>query len=1472
MVNHADSIKSLQDTATRHDQVLTSLQNHVEEQKLANAKTQQDFQEVMRRLAEISLQLGRTTHSEPAIGEPAMNRGKAKMKTETDDDFPFPPKPVFVELPLFTGQDPEEWVASAQDFFDFYGTEDHHRVTMASFRMDGVAKKWFRWMQRRRQLAGWNHLVEAIRKRFAVTEIESPEGQLTKLTQTATVEEYQTRFEDMVLRTTNLPEEFLTQCFISGLRSEIKGEVLGQRPTSMNEAMALARFHEARFNENKKLWGRATGSKPSPLLPTPPTLSVSPRGMPGRPPQRNQPSRTPTRAIYNQGGFRPLKLKPDARKGGEGRLDSQEEDLSGEEEGLVESGRREQSLVSFNALAGCYAPNTLRVKGEIQGRTVRILIDGGSTHNFVQSRVAKHLGLPVVAAPNFRVLVGNGEKLRNEGCVRDLKVKVQNTELITDFYVLPLEGTEMVLGVAWMATLGPVTMDFSQLTFEFRQNNTPHRWQGETDAGPQLVQLQSIRRMGEIGAVAEMYHLQMEQIASPTLGVEQEEMQKLLDEFKMVFEATNGLPPERKSDHSIHLFPTSKPVNVRPYRYPHFQKGEIERQVQCMLDGQLIQRSSSPFSSPVLLVKKKDGSWRFCVDYRALNAITIKDKYPIPTVDELFDELGASQFFSKLDLLAGYHQIRVRAEDVHKTAFRTHEGHYEFRVMPFGLTNAPSTFQSTMNDIFRPYLRKFVLIFLDDILIFSRDWFDHLTHVRMVLEVLRDHGFVAKRAKCLFGQRTVEYLGHIVSREGLAVDPSKVEAIQLWPEPTTTKEVRGFLGLAGYYRKFIQGFATLASPLTDLLRKGEAFEWTDQAREAFHSLKGKLCSAPVLGLPDFTKDFVVETDASGVGIGAVLTQGDRPIAYYSQKLSPRMQGASTYHREMYAITQAVGKWRQYLLGRRFVIVTDQKSLRELTQQTIQTPEQQKWLSKLIGYDFEIRYRPSKLNSVADALSRKTSLSEEASLMAMSRPMFGIVDDIRVATENDPEMSRLKEQLSQGNEQPGYVIQDGLILYKGRIVVPKESALRAMLLREFHSSVVGGHAGIQRTLNRLSTNFYWKGLRKEVQQFVGNCQVCQRMKSDSLAPAGLLQPLPIPEQVFEDISMDFITGLPQSKGKEAIMVVVDRLTKYGHFFALPRQFDSKLIAKIMVQGSEMARLQGTELCMSSAYHPQTDGQTEALNRCLEMYLRCVAGDDPNKWESYLAWAEYWYNTAYQASASMTPFKALYGREPPTIMSYMEGSSSNTQLDNDLRERDLLLRELKQNLMRAQTRMKHQADKHRREVEFKEGEWAFVRLQPYRQLSLRLKKQQKLSPRFFGPYRIQKRVGSVAYKLELPDSTRIHPVFHVSQLKLCKGHPLQQITPLPLLENWEEPDLSHIATNLEESDVSQSTANLEDKVLNPEEGNVMSKARECPALGAGSRDGATDEPEPQNQPSHVPPVIRKGTRERKPPRALTDFVLR
>lgn len=470
-----------------------------------------------------------------------------------------------------------------------------------------------------------------------------------------------------------------------------------------------------------------------------------------------------------------------------------------------------------------------------------------------------------------------------------------------------------------------------------------------------------------------------------------------------------------------------------------------------------------------MLVKKRDGTWRFCVDYRALNAVTIRDRFPIPTVDELLDELHGACVFSKLDLRSGFHQLRMHSADIFKTAFRTHDGHYEFTVMPFGLCNAPSTFQSAMNTLFKPLIRRFVQVFFDDILVYSASLDDHVTHLREVLSILKANSFFAKLSKCEFGRETIAYLGHVITKKGVEVDQEKIKAVKEWPIPTNTKKLRGFLGLTGYYRKFVARYAHLAAPLTSLLRK-EAFLWTPEASVAFAALKDALTSTPALALPDFSKQFTVQTDASSIGIGAVLTQAGRPIAYFSKQLNPTMQATSTYNRELCGVVTAIQKWQQYLLGTKFIIQTDHQPLRNLLTQTVHTPDQQKWIVKLLGFDFEVHYKPGSENGPADALSRKGSDTYLA-MHGTSRPVLGILKALRSFYERNTTARQWMADLrSRPDEFPTYKIHDGLVLQGNRIYVPEDSCVQELIMHEYHDTSVGGHNGIQRTTVRVAANF------------------------------------------------------------------------------------------------------------------------------------------------------------------------------------------------------------------------------------------------------------------------------------------------------------------------------------------------------------------------------------------------------------------
>jgi hypothetical protein len=485
-----------------------------------------------------------------------------------------------------------------------------------------------------------------------------------------------------------------------------------------------------------------------------------------------------------------------------------------------------------------------------------------------------------------------------------------------------------------------------------------------------------------------------------------------------------------------------------------------------MLRQGVVRPSSSAFSSPALLIRKADGSWRFCVDYQALNDTTIKDKFPIPVVEELLDELRGAKFFTKLDMRSGYHQVLMFPDDVEKTAFRTHQGLFEFLVMPFGLTNAPATFQALMNDILLPFLRRFVLVFFDDILIYSSSWSDHLRHVRTVFRTLQDHRLFLKRSTCEFGLTVVAYLGHMISGEGVVMDRQKVHAFLDWPLPKSPRAVRGFRGLAGYYRWFIKDFGVIAAPLTALLRK-DGFRWNVDAEGAFRALQQALTTAPVLQLPAFDREFIVECDASGSGFGAVLHQGAGAVAFFSKPIAPRHAKLAAYERELIGLVQAVRHWRPYLWGRRFVVHTDHRSLRFILDQRLTTIPQHQWVSKLLGFDFVVEYKPGAQNVVADALSRRDKLSGE--LLSLSAPQFALFDDIRQEINGDAALSQLRDAIRGGAKGDQWSVVDGLILFKGRVYVAASSSSCHAILELVHGA---GHEGVHKTLHRLRADFHF----------------------------------------------------------------------------------------------------------------------------------------------------------------------------------------------------------------------------------------------------------------------------------------------------------------------------------------------------------------------------------------------------------------
>ncbi|WVZ85064.1 hypothetical protein U9M48_032026 [Paspalum notatum var. saurae] len=629
---------------------------------------------------------------------------------------------------------------------------------------------------------------------------------------------------------------------------------------------------------------------------------------------------------------------------------------------------------------------------------------------------------------------------------------------------------------------------------------------------------------------------------------------------------------------------------------------ELKTQPQERLDKGFIRPSSSPWGCPALFVEKKDqGGKRLCVDYRPPNAVTIKNKYPPPHIDILFDQLGGATVFSKIDLRSGYHQIKVREEDIPKTAFSTRYGLYEYLVMSFGLTNAPAFFMYLMNSVFMNELDKFVVVFIDDILVYSKNEKEHEEHLRIVLSRLREHKLYAKFSKCAFWLKEVAFLGHILSAKGVAVDPSKVEDVLNWKQPQTVTEIRSFLGLAGYYRRFIKDFSKIAKPMTALTQKNAKFAWSPKCEEAFGTLKKLLTTAPVLAQPDITKPFDVYCDASGSGLGCVLMQEGRVIAYASCQLRKHEVNYPTHDLELLAVVYALKKWRHYLLGNTCHIYTDHKSLKYIFTQPELNMRQGRWLELIKDYDLEVHYHPGKANVVADALSRKAhcnfiearptvrvlccEIGNIEMPTALEAELYNLVleptikDQIIAAQKQDKGMSHIRDEINDKKKACFKLDEEGVLWFKNRLVVPKDMELRKKILDEAHTSMFTLHPGSNKMYQDLKQKFWWTRMKREIAKYVSECDVCQRVKADHLKPAGMLQPLAVPTWKWEDIHMDFIVGLPRAqKGYDSIWVIIDRFTKSAHFIPVKTTYRAKQYAELYI--SRIVSLHGVPLTITS----------------------------------------------------------------------------------------------------------------------------------------------------------------------------------------------------------------------------------------------------------------------------------------------------
>jgi hypothetical protein len=862
------------------------------------------------------------------------------------------------------------------------------------------------------------------------------------------------------------------------------------------------------------------------------------------------------------------------------------------------------------------------------------------------------------------------------------------------------------------------------------------------------------------------------------------QLHDLLDSFADIFSESPMAGGLKVSvpEHTIKLLPGSKTPYRKNYRLSPLELQTLREQVTDFLSKGLITPSNSPFGAPVLFIPKPDGKLRFCLDYRQLNQCTEKLRWPIGRVDDLLDSVRGASWYSACDLAGGFWQLPISEEDAPKTAFSTPFGHFEWKVLPMGLTNAPSTFSRAMHSIFHEYIGDFVLIYLDDVLTLSRTPEEHLVHLRKVFEKFRSHHMQVKLSKCKFLQKEIKYLGHILSAEGVRPDPAKIQTLRDWEFPSTSLGVMQFLGLANYFRKFIPNFSRVAAPLYDLTKQKAHFSQGRGALQSFEAIKQLLASPPVLAYPNPEIPYELISDASVTGCGAVLVQDGKPVAYFSSKFSDAERNYTTGEQELLGIIKALKEWRCYLEGCvGLTLVTDHNPLTFFSVQPTLSRRQARWSEFLSRFHFIVKYRPGASNP-ADSLSRLHSPPVATLALTLCELESDLMDRLVEASGRDPHFKDDKATHK-------YQAESGYWTYHGRIVVPE--SMRSEIISLHHANVVSGHFGASRTLDLLSRQFWWPQMKESVQNYVQSCMSCQRNKSSNKRPFGLLNPLEIPDSRWHTVTMDFIMDLPiTSLGHDAILVFVDKLTKFVHLaptnktcsadeasrLFLTHVYQYHGTPKVLISDRDprftsnfwkgFCNRLGIEPRFSSAFHPETDGQTERTNRVIEEVLRHFIDSDHVQWEELLPLAAFAMNNAKNSSTGETPFFLNHGSHPSTPVTLGLPQSKLPTLDTVFTDLDTTLSRIKLLMRSAQDRQKAYADKSRAPHEFAVGDLVLLSSR-----NLKFKSGvRKLHPKFLGPFPIIKMVGKNAAKLELPATySRIHPVFHVSLFKTFKEGP-------------------------------------------------------------------------------------------------------
>ncbi|KAL0199172.1 hypothetical protein M9458_007712, partial [Cirrhinus mrigala] len=820
-----------------------------------------------------------------------------------------------------------------------------------------------------------------------------------------------------------------------------------------------------------------------------------------------------------------------------------------------------------------------------------------------------------------------------------------------------------------------------------------------------------------------------------------------------VFSKTKAtqLPPHHPWDCAIDLLPNAMPPKSKVYPLSRMEDQAMEEYIEEALESGFIRASTSPAAAGFFFVSKKDGGLRPCIDYGGLNNVTVKFRYPLPLVPPALEQLREATIYTKLDLRSAYNLIRIK--------------------------EAGDAVWSFINEIFKEFMNEFVIVYIDDILIYSKKEAEHITHVRAVLSRLLDNQLYVKAEKCEFHVRQTSFLGYQVSHQGVKMDSSKIQAVTDWPQPSTIKELQRFLGFANFYRRFIRNYSTIAAPLTSLLKnKPKKLCWTEEADRAFTTLKASFTSAPILKHPNPELPFVVEVDASDCGIGAILSQRHgqpgklHPCAFYSRKLTSAERNYDVGNKELLSMKAAIEEWRHWLEGARhpFQVITDHKNLEYIKGAKRLNPRQARWALFFTRFNFTVTYRPGSKNSKADALSQQHDPPMDLHppepilppTVILAPISWDIMEEIQRRHDQDPPPP-------QCPPNKHYVPQD----------------MRHQVLQWVHTSLSAGHPGISRNLHLLKNSFWWPSMTKDTTAFIKSCQICAQSKTPKELPSGLLQPLPIPQRPWSHLSIDFVTDLPPSHEFTTILVIIDRFSKSCRLIplkGLPTAMETALalfnhVFRVYGLPEDIVSDKGTlftsqvwkafckqldiNVSLTSGYHPQSNGQVERLNQEIGRYLRTYCSREQHRWSEFLPWAEYAQNSLTHSSTGLTPFQCVLGFQPP-MFPWSGEPSSVPAVDDWIKRSERVWDSAHVRPQRAVRNQEIQANRRRLpHLPYQPGQRVWLST---RDIKLRLPSR-KLSPRYVGPFKILKRINEVTYQLELTPNYRISPSFHVSLLK-------------------------------------------------------------------------------------------------------------